>query len=625
MSNKEQIQKLRDYAELAWASYGYFHLADKDYKPEGWWNKDRERLEQFAKQYNNPKTTEVELESIRPTYIDILNIEYNSFFDGDFSPLQAKRFFEKYDLLKHCPNTESGFSATLFQNKETKEYTLAIRGTELKLSQAWQDIITTDGSLLLSSTPLEQYNDMLRFYNQCKTKYPKIKTPNSLTLTGHSLGGCLAQLLALSLCDDKNRNNIKALYTYNAPGARKIAPHYDYIVKLFAFHSKEQQEKFIKEEIENIANRARDLGKNNISLESKIREILHKIIQEKHSQYYGITMSISTHTTTMMLNINAVPILADIAQCYETLAYNYTQHFKEDRNTPQNFKLKGDERYTYKLSIQDSIYHCESSNNEYKNKWYMDSPISKLGIKLGLHQDNQYSDTTLLHTINTGSGTTGDHSIIPLTQTLYFYAYLLELDSNLAFFESHLDKTIQSLNSVVKSIVKILYHADSYNKQRDEAIRTANDNSFDLDPPPNHLYATIDKTLFEATLKITNKDKFSIDEKTLSNMIDGILYLQDNNTFLKLLSKDNIQQADKNTNLAILLAIHERLFFISVIKQDGQTRALIQTKNDITTLLKHNATRTQIFCYNLEHIDDGVIKGYANEALKYYPQFKEAQ
>ncbi|MGX3045823.1 hypothetical protein [Helicobacter sp. T3_23-1056] len=25
-SNKQQIQKLRDYAELAWAGYGYFHL-----------------------------------------------------------------------------------------------------------------------------------------------------------------------------------------------------------------------------------------------------------------------------------------------------------------------------------------------------------------------------------------------------------------------------------------------------------------------------------------------------------------------------------------------------------------------------------------------------------------------
>lgn len=35
-------------------------------------------------------------------------------------PLQAKQFFSCYDLLKHCSNTGSGFSATLFGEKENK-------------------------------------------------------------------------------------------------------------------------------------------------------------------------------------------------------------------------------------------------------------------------------------------------------------------------------------------------------------------------------------------------------------------------------------------------------------------------------------------------------------------------
>ena len=72
------------------------------------------------------------------TYSDILDITYKYYLDdngkpkddllngmllgSDFSSLQAKKFFERYDLLKHCPNTDSGFSATLFQEKETKEY-----------------------------------------------------------------------------------------------------------------------------------------------------------------------------------------------------------------------------------------------------------------------------------------------------------------------------------------------------------------------------------------------------------------------------------------------------------------------------------------------------------------------
>ena len=34
MNNKQQIQKLRDNAELAQASYGYFHLIGKKIKNE---------------------------------------------------------------------------------------------------------------------------------------------------------------------------------------------------------------------------------------------------------------------------------------------------------------------------------------------------------------------------------------------------------------------------------------------------------------------------------------------------------------------------------------------------------------------------------------------------------------
>ncbi len=123
MTNKEQIQKLRNNAELAQASYGYFHLKGKKFEEEA------------VEKLNRKDTPTIAL-------TDILNMDYkdyetsdSTFFNtyelnGDFTPTQAKRFFERYDLLKHCPNTESGFSATLFQNKSTKEFIFAIKGTE---------------------------------------------------------------------------------------------------------------------------------------------------------------------------------------------------------------------------------------------------------------------------------------------------------------------------------------------------------------------------------------------------------------------------------------------------------------------------------------------------------------
>ena len=135
MQNKILISKLRDNAELAQAAYGYFHLIGKRFESEKIRNTKRE-------------STPI----ITPT--DILDLTYNKHIavesnphkpddeikvgtlKDDFTPTQAKRFFSRYDLLIHQPNTESGFSATLF--KDTKadskdsEYTLAIRGTEYR-------------------------------------------------------------------------------------------------------------------------------------------------------------------------------------------------------------------------------------------------------------------------------------------------------------------------------------------------------------------------------------------------------------------------------------------------------------------------------------------------------------
>ncbi|EMZ41026.1 hypothetical protein LS77_009625 [Helicobacter bilis] len=150
---------------------------------------------------------------------------------GDFSPTQVKRFFDKYDLLDFYPKFDKknnkqkeGFHACLFGEKklqshsETKEksytnYTLAIRG-----SFDSKDYVEADfWHLLINSTiPFDYYNDMLNFYEQCIEKYPNLKQSKSLNIVGHSLGGALAQMLALSICNDNNEANINEIYTFNS-------------------------------------------------------------------------------------------------------------------------------------------------------------------------------------------------------------------------------------------------------------------------------------------------------------------------------------------------------------------------------------------------------------------------
>ncbi len=108
MNNQEQIKKLKDNAELAMASYGYFHFIGKEFKSKYIKNTNRK---------DNPTIT----------LHDILDMTYKEYevkdtgwiFDdelkGEFAPLQAKRFFERYDLLIHQPNTKSCFGITLLK------------------------------------------------------------------------------------------------------------------------------------------------------------------------------------------------------------------------------------------------------------------------------------------------------------------------------------------------------------------------------------------------------------------------------------------------------------------------------------------------------------------------------
>ncbi len=180
---KQAINNLKDYAELAQASYFYFDLLKdsngiprKIYELDSKGNKIEDTsyprgykevaisLEHIvskeyrgqehivSKEYRGQEAL-INLKQDDTWKSNLLNtLDEKTNFDqlnGEFNPLEVQNFAKRYKICFHQPNTKSGFSATLFSEKrkqkdtESKEikytnkygyinYILAIISTESK-------------------------------------------------------------------------------------------------------------------------------------------------------------------------------------------------------------------------------------------------------------------------------------------------------------------------------------------------------------------------------------------------------------------------------------------------------------------------------------------------------------
>lgn len=127
---------------------------------------------------------------------------------------QTENFLERYEIKAHQPDTDTGFSSTLFYDKVDDEYILAMRGTEGTFFE--KEDFYADSKLFFKRV-VTQYDDMMKFY-EYKVKH--IVGNNKLIVTGHSLGGALAQYFTISFHDDTTGENpvVKETYTFNSPG-----------------------------------------------------------------------------------------------------------------------------------------------------------------------------------------------------------------------------------------------------------------------------------------------------------------------------------------------------------------------------------------------------------------------
>ena len=151
-----------------------------------------------------------------------------------FTDQQIKYFTDNWEIIDHRPDVDSrfenigigngtGFSATLFKNKTTGEYTLSFRSTEYAdeiRGGDWQrdGVPGADGEIAKKGFAFGQIVAMEDYYSWLKSKNI-LPAGERLNVTGYSLGGHLATVFTELHVDD-----IEHTYNFNSAGRGQFDP-----------------------------------------------------------------------------------------------------------------------------------------------------------------------------------------------------------------------------------------------------------------------------------------------------------------------------------------------------------------------------------------------------------------
>ncbi|WP_312236655.1 lipase [Stenotrophomonas sp.] len=99
----------------------------------------------------------------------------------------------QYRVVEHANNPRTGYQGTIYQKVDSGEIVVAHRGTE----EVWKDGIVANGAMVVARTN-PQADDAIALTGralQYARAYSSVNPPE-VTVTGHSLGGTLAQVSA---------------------------------------------------------------------------------------------------------------------------------------------------------------------------------------------------------------------------------------------------------------------------------------------------------------------------------------------------------------------------------------------------------------------------------------------
>ena len=401
----------------------------------------------------NGETKDTELKNDIKNFIALIPNQspYVFYTEEDLSP-RTKLFVNRYELVKHIPNQKSGFSSSVFYDTAKSNYIIGFRGTEMKANDLLDDgfMAITSRAIMQISALKSLQSSMVEAINSHSLNLNSVdggdenslnlnqeqasSGPKEVILSGHSLGGHLAQIYAVTFKD----SGVKELYTYNAPGIYGgiIGSAFTWVVRFLSLIAKGivRGAKYV----------ARLIDPDGF---------LGKLVNSAFNKIKGM-LGFKDDKSTVKECVNAVE--KNDKAC-KTLS-------NKDTNLNIKRASKGDD-----LGIE--IHHIESvkqriSKNEdsYTKDWHVMweptlSVISDLGFKLGVGMADEidYKNTDNRHLINI---LVRSHFLKESVMILYLMCYLLEHKENASKIEGkdivgaldYLNEYIQSLKFKLRCI-----------------------------------------------------------------------------------------------------------------------------------------------------------------------------
>ena len=520
LTNKEMVDKLRVYADIADVSYAFFEYIDEN---EIWGISDKFYNNVILKQPNprwdyadginfgyeksinengvsksvptayalcvearfmqdltikKPKSDEneedefvkIDNEIKNFIYVDKKTKEQRIFINEEgYHQIseRTKKFTSRFILLKHQKNDNEGFSATLFEDtKDNDKRILVFRGTEMNLTEEpadiWADIMLASGNVPT------QVNSLINFF--LDNVIPILKEDEKINICGHSLGGFLTQACAFIFPE-----YIDEIYTFNSPGLlSKIKREEDYITETIS------DALFIG-----------DTALNEPHLLGKAKNI----INIKQKLYTNISLGYKDHTyLPVPLNVN-------------------------------------------------NIYHMKTDNDSlaFNNKLY-ENAIQDLGVDIN-------GNEVLINIGNVDAIPKTDisissHFLTYTATTLYFFSYLLkEKDNDEKTKNVSLKGTFLYLNEFMEQNYKLIFDLDTNLSMQYNSVNFNMDNKATISP------ITYNKNKNWMLLILINNIKHdfkilnhNLEDEQEALIIEDIFKLSDEKRYTKIISKDEVEK-----------------------------------------------------------------------------------